>query len=321
MAKDIYYQENARKKMMAGVDKLADAVKYTIGPKGRNVVLGQSYGSPTITNDGVSITDEIELKDKIENIGASIVKEVASKANDAAGDGTTTATLLARSIIGEGLKNVTAGADPLSLKRGVTAGKEAVISSLKAEAKKISKKEEIAQVATISAEDEELGNLIAEVIEDAGQDGVVTIEESKTFGLEKEVVKGLQLDSGYVSPYMVTDSERMEAVYEDAHILITDKKISSINEIVTPTGVPMITNSAPLRPALTSVVPVSTAPNSRAASILFSSLKIPVTSPLNFRFRRAIPRDPPIRPTPITATLLNNILSIFFSLVILKLMK
>ncbi len=232
MPKNIYYQEEARKKMMAGVDKLADAVKYTIGPKGRNVVLEQSYGSPTITNDGVTITEEIELKDKIENIGASTVKEVASKANDAAGDGTTTATLLARSIIGEGLKNVTAGADPLSLKRGITKGKEEVVEALKKEAKQISKKEEIAQVATISAEDEELGNLIAEVIEEAGKDGVVTVEESRTFGLEKEVVKGLQLDSGYVSPYMITDSERMEAIYDDAHILITDKKISSVNEIV-----------------------------------------------------------------------------------------
>ena len=232
MPKNIYYQEEARKKMMAGVNKLADAVKYTIGPKGRNVVLGQSYGSPTITNDGVTITEEIELKDKVENIGASVVKEVASKANEAAGDGTTTATLLARAIITEGLKNVTAGADPLSLKRGVTKGKEAVIEHLKKEAKKISKKEEIAQVAMISAEDEELGNLIAEVIEEAGKDGVVTVEESRTFGLEKEVVKGLQLESGYVSPYMITDSERMESVFDDPHILITDKKISSVNEIV-----------------------------------------------------------------------------------------
>jgi chaperonin GroEL len=232
MSKNIYYQEEARKKMVAGVNKLADAVKYTIGPRGRNVVLGQSYGSPTITNDGVTITEEIELKDKVENIGASIVKEVASKANEAAGDGTTTATLLARAIIVEGLKNVTAGADPLSLKRGVIKGKEAVVEHLKKESKKITKKEEIAQVATISAEDEELGNLIAEVVEEAGKDGVVTIEESNTFGLEKEVVKGLQLDNGYVSPYMVTDAERMEAVFEDPHILITDKKISSINEIV-----------------------------------------------------------------------------------------
>ncbi len=232
MPKDIYYKEDARKRMMAGVDKLADAVRYTIGPKGRNVVIGKEYGSPTITNDGVSITDEIEIKDKVENIGASTVKEVASKANETAGDGTTTATLLARGIISEGLKNVTAGADPLSLKRGINKGKEAVIEALRDKAEKVTKKEEIAQVATISAEDEELGNMIAEVIEEAGKDGVVTVEESRTFGLEKEVVKGLQLDNGYVSPYMVTDSERMEAVFEDPHILITDKKISSVNEIV-----------------------------------------------------------------------------------------
>ena len=232
MPKNIYYKEDARKRMVAGVDKLADAVKYTIGPRGRNVVLGQSYGSPIITNDGVTITEEVELKDKVENIGASIVKEVASKANDAAGDGTTTATLLARAFIVEGLKNVTAGADPLSLKRGLLKGRDAAVAELKKEAKKITKKEEIAQVATISAEDEEMGNLIAEVVEEAGQDGVVTVEESRTFGLEKEVVKGLQLDSGYVSPYMVTDSERMEAVFDDAHILITDKKVSSANEIV-----------------------------------------------------------------------------------------
>ncbi len=232
MAKKIYYREEARNKMMDGVNKLADAVKYTIGPKGRNVVLDKGFGSPTITNDGVSITDEIELKDKAENVGASIVKEVASKANEAAGDGTTTATLLARAIISEGLRNVSAGADPLSLKRGIEKGKDAVVEQLKKEAKPISKKEEIAQVANISAEDEELGNLIAEVIEEAGNEGVVTVEESRTFGLEKEVVKGLQLENGYISPYMVTDSERMEAVFDDAHILITDKKISSINEIV-----------------------------------------------------------------------------------------
>ncbi len=232
MAKKIYYREEARNKMMDGVNKLADAVKYTIGPRGRNVVLDQGFGSPTITNDGVTITDEIELKDKVENVGASIVKEVASKANESAGDGTTTATILARAIISEGLRNVTAGADPLSLKRGIEKGKDAVVNFLKKEAKPISKKEEIAQVATISAEDEEMGSLIAEVIEEAGKDGVVTIEESRTFGLEKEIVKGLQLENGYISPYMITDSERMEASFEDAHILITDKKISSINEIV-----------------------------------------------------------------------------------------
>ena len=231
-AKDLVFDAEARTALKRGVDKLAGAVKVTLGPKGRNVVLDKGFGSPTITNDGVSITDEIELKDKAENVGASIVKEVASKANEAAGDGTTTATLLARAIISEGLRNVSAGADPLSLKRGIEKGKDAVVEQLKKEAKPISKKEEIAQVANISAEDEELGNLIAEVIEEAGNEGVVTVEESRTFGLEKEVVKGLQLENGYISPYMVTDSERMEAVFDDAHILITDKKISSINEIV-----------------------------------------------------------------------------------------
>ncbi len=232
MPKEIYYGENARKKLKTGVDKLADAIKHTIGPRGRNVVLSQSFGSPTITNDGVSITEEIVLKDEVENIGAQIVKEVASKANDAAGDGTTTATLLARAIISEGLKNVTAGADPLSLKRGIEKGTEAVSKALEKSAKKISSKEEIAQVATISAEDEEMGNLIAEVMEEAGEDGVVTVEESKTFGLEKEVVRGLQLDEGYISPYMVTDSERMEASFSNTPILITDQKISAVKDIV-----------------------------------------------------------------------------------------
>ncbi len=232
MPKEIYYGEDARKKLKIGVDKLADAIKHTIGPRGRNVVLSQSFGSPTITNDGVTITEEIVLKDEVENIGAQIVKEVASKANDAAGDGTTTATLLARSIISEGLKNVTAGADPLSLKRGIEKGTEAISKALEKSAKKISSKEEIAQVATISAENEEMGNLIAEVMEEAGEDGVVTVEESKTFGLEKEVVRGLQLDEGYISPYMVTDSERMEASFKNTRILITDQKISAVKDIV-----------------------------------------------------------------------------------------
>ncbi len=232
MPKDIFYGEEARKKLKSGVDKLADAVKHTLGPRGRNVVLSESFGSPTITNDGVSITDEIDLKNEVENIGCQIVKEVASKANDAAGDGTTTATILARSIISEGLKNVTAGADPLSLKRGIEKGSEAIVKSLEKSSQVISEKEEIAQVATISAEDEEMGNLIAEVMEEAGEDGVVTVEESKTFGLEKEVVKGLQLDEGYVSPYMVTDSDRMEASFKDPKILITDQKISAVKDIV-----------------------------------------------------------------------------------------
>jgi len=232
MPKQIKYQEEARKKLKIGAEKLANAVKVTMGPKGRNVVLEKGFGSPVITNDGVSIAKEIELEDKIENIGAEIVKEVAEKANDVAGDGTTTAVVLAYSIISEGLKNVAAGASPLAIKRGIEKGTERVIEELKKMAKKVTTKEEMAQVATISAESKEIGNLIAEVMEEVGKDGVITIEESKTFGLQKEIVKGLQFDRGYVSPYMITDPERMEAVYEDPLILITDRKISSINEIL-----------------------------------------------------------------------------------------
>lgn len=232
MAKQIKYDEEARRKLKIGVDKLANAVKITLGPRGRNVVLDKGFGPPTITNDGVTIAKEIELEDKIENMGAEIVKEVAEKTNDIAGDGTTTATLLAQAIISEGLKNVTAGADPLSLKRGLEKGMKAVVGELKRMSKKISGKEEISQVATISAEDKEIGNLIAEAIEEVGKDGVVTVEESKTFGIQKEIVKGLQFDRGYISPYMITDAERMEAVYENSRILVTDKKISSLKEIV-----------------------------------------------------------------------------------------
>jgi chaperonin GroEL len=232
MAKQILYSEDARKKLKDGVDKLANAVKVTLGPKGRNVVIESGFGSPTITNDGVSIAKEIELEDKAENIGAEIVKEVAQKTNDVAGDGTTTAVVLAQSIISEGLKNVAAGADPLAIKRGLTKGTEQVVAELKKMAQKITTKEEMAQVATISAENSELGNLIAQIMEEVGKDGVITIEESKTFGLQKEIVKGLQFDKGYSSHYMVTNAERMEAVYEDPHILITDKKISSLNEIL-----------------------------------------------------------------------------------------
>lgn len=232
MPKNIFYGEDARKKLKKGADQLADAVKNTLGPRGRNVVMSEAFGSPTITNDGVSIAEDIDLKDEVENIGCQIIKEVSAKANESAGDGTTTATVLARSIISEGLKNVTAGADPLSLKRGIEKGTEAIVKKLEEQAEDISEKEEIAQVATISAEDEEMGDLIAEVMEEAGEDGVVTVEESKTFGLEKEVVKGLQLDEGYVSPYMVTDQERMEASFKDANILITDQKISAVKDIV-----------------------------------------------------------------------------------------
>ncbi|MFA5714616.1 MAG: chaperonin GroEL [Candidatus Paceibacterota bacterium] len=232
MAKQILYGEDARKKLKAGVDKLADAVTVTLGPKGRNVVLSESFGSPTITNDGVTIAKQIELEDKAENIGAEIVKQVAEKANDVAGDGTTTATLLAQSLIREGLKNVTAGANPLAVKRGMEKTCEVVVLELKKNSKKISTEEEMAQVATISAEDKELGNLIAKTITEVGKDGVITIEESKTLGMEKEVVRGLQFNEGYVSPYMVSDTERMEAKLEDPYILITDKRITSINEMV-----------------------------------------------------------------------------------------
>ncbi len=232
MSKQILFNEEARKKLKDGADKLADAVKVTIGPKGRNVVLDKGFGSPIITNDGVSIAKEIELEDKIENVGAEIVKEVAEKANDVAGDGTTTAVVLAQAMIAEGLKNVTAGANPLALKRGIEKGTAKIIESLKEIKKDISSKEEMAQVATVSAEDKELGFLIAEVLNEVGKDGVVTVEESKTFGIEKDIVKGLQFDQGYISPYMVTNPDRMEAVYEEPSILVTDRKISSINEIL-----------------------------------------------------------------------------------------
>lgn len=232
MAKEIHFSEQARKKIEAGANKLADALKVTIGPRGRNVVLDQGFGPPTITNDGVTIAKEIEVKEKTENLGTEILNEVASKTNDMAGDGTTTAVILAQFIIKEGLKNVAAGANPLALKRGISVGTEKVIEALKDLSKPISGKQEIAQVATISAEDPKVGDLIAEVMTEVGKDGVITVEESRTFGLEKELVKGLQFDRGYISPYMVTDSERMEAVYKDAQILITDQKISALPEIL-----------------------------------------------------------------------------------------
>ena len=232
MAKQILYSEEARRKLKAGVDKVADAVKVTLGPKGRNVVLEEGFGVPTITNDGVTIAKKIELEDRIENVGAEVIKEVSSRANDAAGDGTTTATVLTQAIIEEGLKNVTAGANPLALKRGLEKASQKVIDALKELSQPVSKKEEIAQVATISAEDQEMGILIAEVMEEVGKDGVVTVEESQTFGIQKEIVKGLQFDQGYISPYMVSNAERMEAIFDDPYILLTDKKISSLQEIL-----------------------------------------------------------------------------------------
>jgi chaperonin GroEL len=232
MAKQIKYSEDARKTLKQGLDKVANAVKVTLGPKGRNVVLGQGFGPPTITNDGVTIAKAIELEDAIENIGAEIIKEVASKTNDIAGDGTTSAVLLTQAIATEGLKNVAAGANPLALRKGIILAKDAIVASLKLASKPISTKDEKAQVATISAGDEEMGNLIAEVMEEVGKDGAITVEESKTFGLSKEIVKGLQFDRGYISHYMVTDTEKMESAIEDPYILITDKKISSLQEIL-----------------------------------------------------------------------------------------
>ena len=232
MPKQIKYSEDARKILKRGLDKVADAVKVTLGPKGRNVVLGSGFGSPTITNDGVTIAKEIELEDSVENIGAEIIKEVASKTNDIAGDGTTSAVLLCQAIATEGLKNVAAGANPLALRKGIIKAKDEVIRALKAMSKTIATKAEMAQVATISAGDSEMGNLIAEVIEEVGKDGVVTVEESKTFGLSKEIVNGLQFDRGYISGYMVTNTEKMESSLEDPYILITDKKISSLQEIL-----------------------------------------------------------------------------------------
>lgn len=232
MAKQIEFDERARRKMQRGVDKLVNAVKVTLGPRGRNVVLDKGFGSPTITKDGVTVAKEIELEDKFENIGAELVKEVATKTNDVAGDGTTTATVLAQAMITEGLKNVAAGANPTAIKKGIDNGVEAIVKELKKMSRQISTKEEISQVATISAQDPQIGNFIAEAMEQVGKDGVITVEESKTFGLSKEVVEGLQFDKGYVSAYMVTNAEKMIAEYEDSYILITDKKISSIKDIL-----------------------------------------------------------------------------------------
>lgn len=233
MAKDIQFGDDARKKMIDGVVKLANTVKLTVGPKGRNVILEKKYGAPLITNDGVTIAKEIELADPYENMGAQLVKEVATKTNDTAGDGTTTATILTEALILEGFKYVSAGADSYALKRGIDQAVERAVGVLEEMKTEIGdSKEKIKQVATISAQDEKVGELIADIMEMVGHDGVVTVEESQTMGLEKEVVKGMQFDNGYISAYMVTDAQRMEAVYEDALILITDRKISSLQELV-----------------------------------------------------------------------------------------
>lgn len=232
MAKDIKFAEDARSKMQKGVDKLADTVKTTIGPKGRNVVLEESYGTPTITNDGVTIAKSIDLEDQFENMGAKLVSEVASKTNDIAGDGTTTATVLAQSIVNEGMKNVTAGANPVGVRRGVEKATKAAVDALHEMSKKVSTKEEIAQIASISAANDEIGKLIAEAMERVGNDGVITIEESKGIETTLDVVEGMQFDRGYMSQYMVTDEDKMEATLDNPYILITDKKISNIQEIL-----------------------------------------------------------------------------------------
>ena len=232
MAKDLKYGEDARKALQAGIDKLADTVKITLGPKGRNVVLDKKFGAPLITNDGVTIAKEIELEDPFENMGAQLVKEVSVKTNDAAGDGTTTATLLAQAIVREGMKNIAAGANPMILKKGLDKAVATAVETVKASSKAVDGSADIARVATISSADAEIGKLIAEAMEKVSKDGVITIEESKTAETYSEVVEGMQFDRGYISPYMVTDTDKMEAVYDDAFLLITDKKISNIQELL-----------------------------------------------------------------------------------------
>ena len=232
MAKDIKFEADARSALAAGVSKLSDAVKVTLGPKGRYVALEKSYGAPTITNDGVTVAKEVELEDPVENMGAQLVREVAVKTNDVAGDGTTTATLLADVIVSEGLRNVTAGADALGIRRGIQKATDAVVEAIKADAQEVSTKEQIANVGTISAGDAEIGEKISEAMEAVGKDGAISVEESQTFGMDIEIVDGMQYDRGYISPYMATDMEKMEAVLKDPYILLTDQKISNIQDMV-----------------------------------------------------------------------------------------
>ena len=232
MAKQIAFSDDSRKKLQAGINILADTVKVTLGPRGRHVVLDKGYGAPTVTNDGVTIAKEIELSDKFEDMGAQLIKEVASKTNDVAGDGTTTATILTQALVNAGLKNVAAGANPMEVRHGIEKAVEKIVQSIKSNAKEISGKNEIAQVASISAGDEEIGNLIADVMDMVGKDGVITVEESNTMGMEKEIVEGMQFDNGYLSLYMMTDTASMKSVIENPYILLTDKKISSVKEIL-----------------------------------------------------------------------------------------
>ncbi|MBO0694343.1 MAG: chaperonin GroEL, partial [Acidimicrobiaceae bacterium] len=232
MPKILKFDENARRGLEAGVNKLADAVKVTLGPRGRNVVIDKKFGAPTITNDGVTIAREVELDDPFENMGAQLVKEVATKTNDVAGDGTTTATVLAQALVREGLRNVAAGASPTALKRGIDKAVDAAVDSIKTLAKDVDDKSEIAQVAAISAADNSIGEVIADAIDKVGKDGVVTVEESNTFGLELDFTEGMQFDKGYLSPYFVTDPERQESVLDEPYILIVDSKISAVHDLV-----------------------------------------------------------------------------------------
>lgn len=232
MAKDLKYSEDARKALAVGVNKLADTVKITLGPKGRNVILDKTYGSPVITNDGVSIAREIELEDRFENMGAQLIKEVADKTQDVAGDGTTTATLLAQSMITEGLKNIAAGANPMIIRKGIEKAVAAAVDHIKETSTEIQNKQDITRVAAISSDDQEVGQLIADAMEKVGNEGVITVEESQTMGIDLEVVEGMQFDHGYISAYMVTDASKMEVSYDDPYILVTDKKISSVQDIL-----------------------------------------------------------------------------------------
>src|SRR5207253_1375223 len=246
MSKIIAYDETARRALERGMNQLADAVKVTLGPRGRNVVLEKKWGAPTITNDGVSIAKEIELEDPLEKVGAELVKEVAKKTDDVAGDGTTTATVLAHAMVKEGLRNVAAGANPMSLKRGIERGVELAVEAIKNQAKDIETPDEIAHVAAISAGDSEIGQQIAEAMDKVGKDGVITVEESQTFGMELELVEGMRFDKGYISPYFITDAERMEAVLEEPYILLANSKISAVKDLlpvlekVMQTGKPLV---------------------------------------------------------------------------------
>ena len=230
--KELKFSEDARRSLERGVNILADAVKVTLGPKGRYVVLDKKYGAPTITNDGVTIAREIEVEDVFDNQGVQLVREVATSTNDVAGDGTTTATVLAQAIVREGLKNVAAGTNPMALKRGIERAVDAVVENLKSQSKEVSGREDIARVATISAREREIGDVIADAIEKVGKDGVVNVEEGQTFGLELEFTEGMQFDKGYLSPYMITDAERMEAVLEEPYVLIANQKIGAVKDIL-----------------------------------------------------------------------------------------